>query len=146
MDWGNCIPASSNLLGNHPLWNPTLSYKSPPRLWDVKKGLLQDYWSQCHFTSTVRWGQGAPWEKAADQAAQWTHIPKKELRAHAETKPDLQQPHGQLTQMHIKITWWGTSLVVLWLRLCESTSGGEDSIPGWGTKTPACHVAQPKIK
>ena len=28
----------------------------------------------------------------------------------------------------------GTSLVVQWLRLHESTAGGVGSIPGWGTK------------
>ena len=30
----------------------------------------------------------------------------------------------------------GTSVVVQWLRLCTSTVGGVDSIPGWGTKVP----------
>ena len=29
-----------------------------------------------------------------------------------------------------------TSLVVQWLGLCTSTTGGVDSIPGWGTKLP----------
>ena len=27
-----------------------------------------------------------------------------------------------------------TSLVIQWLRLCASTAGGTDLIPGWGTK------------
>ena len=31
---------------------------------------------------------------------------------------------------------FGTSLVVLWLRLCASNAGGVGSIPGWGTKIP----------
>ena len=30
----------------------------------------------------------------------------------------------------------GTSLVVQWLRLCDSTSGGVALITGWGTKIP----------
>ena len=36
-----------------------------------------------------------------------------------------------------------TSLVVQWLRLQASTSGGMGSIPSWGTKIPyACLVEQ----
>ena len=31
---------------------------------------------------------------------------------------------------------WGTSLAVQWLRLCTSTVGDTDSIPGQGTKIP----------
>ena len=41
----------------------------------------------------------------------------------------------------------GTSLAVQQLRLCASTAGrGADSIPGRGTKIPACHVVQPESK
>ena len=38
----------------------------------------------------------------------------------------------------------GTSPAVQWLRLCASTKGAADSIPGRGTKIP--HAAWPKKK
>ena len=38
----------------------------------------------------------------------------------------------------------GSSLVVQWLRLRASTAGGAGSIPGRGTKIPACCVVWPK--
>ena len=42
----------------------------------------------------------------------------------------------------------GTSLVVQWLRLCASNSGGTGSIPGQGTKSPhaAWHGQKKKKK
>ena len=40
---------------------------------------------------------------------------------------------AELCKRTIKI-FSGTSLVVQWLGLHASTSGGTDSIPGWGTK------------
>ena len=39
----------------------------------------------------------------------------------------------------------GTSLAVQRLRLCASTAGGTDLIPGWGTKIPHA-VVWPKKK
>ena len=39
----------------------------------------------------------------------------------------------------------GTSLEVQQLRLHTSTAGGACSIPGGGTKIPACHVVRLKI-
>ena len=39
----------------------------------------------------------------------------------------------------------GTSLVVLWSRLCPSCTGGMGSIPGWGTKMLHA-IERPKIK
>ena len=46
------------------------------------------------------------------------------------------------SDLYIKIySITGTSLVVQWLRLRASTAGGMGSIPGGGTKDPACYVA-----
>ena len=45
------------------------------------------------------------------------------------------------THTYIYLQFSRTSLVVQWLRLQASTSGGMGSIPGWGTKIPhACLV------
>ena len=43
-----------------------------------------------------------------------------------------------------KVSGTGTSLVVQWLRLLASPAGGMGSIPGWGAKIPAYHMAWPK--
>ena len=40
----------------------------------------------------------------------------------------------------------GTSLVVQWLRLCTSTTGGSGAIPGQGTKIPHATRRGQKIK
>ena len=48
--------------------------------------------------------------------------------------------------------WWevealrGTSLVVQWLRLCTSRTGGVGSIPGWTAKIPNAKQHSPKKK
>ena len=42
----------------------------------------------------------------------------------------------------------GTSLAVQWLRLCTSTAGGTDSIPGQGNKIPhamQCNQKKEKV-
>ena len=40
--------------------------------------------------------------------------------------------------------YWGTSVVVQWLRLCAPNAAGTGSIPGWGTRIP--HAAQHSLK
>ena len=40
----------------------------------------------------------------------------------------------------------GNTLVVQGLRLCSFTAGGEDSVPGPGTKIPHWHTVWPKQK
>ena len=40
------------------------------------------------------------------------------------------------TEGLFKITGWGTSLAVQWLRLCTPNAGGTGSISGRGTKIP----------
>ena len=51
---------------------------------------------------------------------------------------DLEERASSLSNLRFydsKI-WPGTSLVVQWLRLCSSTTGGRGSTPGRGTKIP----------
>ena len=43
-----------------------------------------------------------------------------------------------------KVPGAGTSLVVQWLRRLASPAGGMGSIPGWGAKMLAHHMAWPK--
>ena len=64
--------------------------------------------------------------------------------------PRLAKPEGK--QLHSFLQSWndeenkGTSLVVQWLRLQASNTGGMGLIPGWGTKIPHALVWPKKNK
>ena len=63
------------------------------------------------------------------------------------TAKTWKQPKCPSTDEWKKKMWYGTSLVVQWLRLHTPNGGGTGSIPGWGTKIPhATQHAQKKPK
>ena len=59
--------------------------------------------------------------------ALWSHFYKGQKEAEV--------IHGDRS-LEVATSGHGTSLVVQWLRLCASTSGGAELIPGGGTKIP----------
>ena len=93
--------------------------------------------------------RGRKREKLTPTQDEWTNLNSKtpcHERDSQRRVSELQGSSEEFTNKYLRKDKERTSLVVRWLRVCASTSGGMSSIPGQGTKIRHAARCDQKLK